>query len=54
VFGPKKYTTIGRTASYGSWFNFYVCGLDITVKVPGGQEIPIETPRAPRERCGTA
>jgi len=54
VFGPKKYTTIGRTASYGSWFNFYVCALDITVKVPGGQEIPIETPRAPRERCGTA
>ena len=34
--------TIGaliRTASYGSWFNFYLCDLDGEVALPGGQTL---------------
>ena len=32
---PVKLTKIGRTATYGSWFNFYLCHFKATVKVPG-------------------
>jgi phospholipid/cholesterol/gamma-HCH transport system substrate-binding protein len=34
--------TIGaliRTASYGSWFNFYVCSLSGTITLPGGAQV---------------
>ena len=39
---PGKITTITRTASYGSWFNFYLCRADVknlllpTGQTPGG------------------
>ncbi|MGH3367879.1 MAG: MCE family protein, partial [Nocardioidaceae bacterium] len=32
---PLKLKKVGRTASYGSWFNFYVCNFQGGVKVPG-------------------
>jgi phospholipid/cholesterol/gamma-HCH transport system substrate-binding protein len=32
---PGKLETITRTASYGSWFNFYLCSLDGRVALPG-------------------
>ncbi|GAA4813834.1 MCE family protein [Nocardioides caeni] len=32
---PIKLTKIGRTAIYGSWFNFYLCHFKATIKVPG-------------------
>lgn len=32
---PIKLTKIGRTATYGSWFNFYLCHFKATIKVPG-------------------
>ncbi|WP_435769984.1 MCE family protein [Nocardioides sp. SYSU DS0651] len=32
---PIKLTKIGRTATYGSWFNFYLCHFTATVKAPG-------------------
>lgn len=32
---PIKLRKIGRTATYGSWFNFYLCHFTATVKVPG-------------------
>jgi phospholipid/cholesterol/gamma-HCH transport system substrate-binding protein len=40
---PIKLAKIGRTASYGSWFNFYLCNFKGRVKVPGagGQELVI-------------
>lgn len=53
-FGEKKYSTIGRTASYGSWFNFYVCANTITLKAPGLPPEEFEPTPPPRERCGTA
>jgi phospholipid/cholesterol/gamma-HCH transport system substrate-binding protein len=33
---PDKLTTITRTATYGSWFNFYLCSLDASVGLPAG------------------
>lgn len=32
---PIKLTKIGRTAIYGSWFNFYLCHFKATIKIPG-------------------
>lgn len=36
---PIKMEKLGRAASYGSWFQFYVCGIDI-VAGPGVKEAP--------------
>jgi phospholipid/cholesterol/gamma-HCH transport system substrate-binding protein len=32
---PIKLEKVGRTASYGSWFNFYLCQFQGKVKLPG-------------------
>ena len=32
---PVKLKKIGRTAIYGSWFNFYICNFNGVVKLPG-------------------
>ncbi|KAA1421922.1 MCE family protein [Nocardioides humilatus] len=32
---PRKLRLMARTGSYGSWFNFYVCGAEIRVKLLG-------------------
>jgi phospholipid/cholesterol/gamma-HCH transport system substrate-binding protein len=32
---PLKLKKVGRTATYGSWFNFYICNFQGGVKVPG-------------------
>jgi phospholipid/cholesterol/gamma-HCH transport system substrate-binding protein len=32
---PIKLTKVGRTAIYGSWFNFYLCQFTGKVKLPG-------------------
>ncbi|RMI31048.1 MCE family protein [Nocardia stercoris] len=36
---PIKLEKLGRAASYGSWFQFYLCGIDI-VAGPGAQSAP--------------
>lgn len=33
---PGKLNTATRLVSYGSWINFYLCGLDARVSLPGG------------------
>jgi len=33
---PRKLRLMARTGSYGSWFNFYVCGMEVRVKLLGG------------------
>jgi len=33
---PRKMRMMARTGSYGSWFNFYVCGLEVRLKLNGG------------------
>jgi phospholipid/cholesterol/gamma-HCH transport system substrate-binding protein len=32
---PIKLNKVGRTATYGSWFNFYLCNFKGVVKLPG-------------------
>jgi len=32
---PIKLTKVGRTAIYGSWFNFYLCQFEGKIKLPG-------------------
>lgn len=38
---PSKLNTMTRTASYGSWFNFFLCGFDGNVTLPLGTRIPV-------------
>ena len=26
---PEKFEAVGRTASYGSWFNFFLCSATV-------------------------
>jgi phospholipid/cholesterol/gamma-HCH transport system substrate-binding protein len=50
---PGKLNTLSRAASYGSWFQFYLCGLTGSVgfgELLPAQEIPAYTNSAPR--CG--
>lgn len=48
---PIKLTKIGRTATYGSWFNFYLCHFKATIKVPGLNNPVSATYGATADRC---
>ncbi|MBO0884840.1 MAG: MCE family protein, partial [Mycobacterium sp.] len=37
---PNKLNTLTRTASYGSWFNFYLCGLQAKAGYQGLAVLP--------------
>lgn len=37
---PVKLTKIGRTAIYGSFFNFYLCEFKSTIDLPGDVDLP--------------
>jgi phospholipid/cholesterol/gamma-HCH transport system substrate-binding protein len=41
---PGKIATITRTATYGSWFNFYLCDFSGTIKLPAGPAIKLDKP----------
>jgi phospholipid/cholesterol/gamma-HCH transport system substrate-binding protein len=41
-FMPAKLQTLGRTATYGSWFNFYLCGFSGNVVLPAGNRVPVQ------------
>lgn len=48
---PDRMNKLVRASSYGSWFNFYLCGFDARIRLPGG---PVyQTPRIVNEnaRC---
>ncbi|KRA30883.1 MULTISPECIES: MCE family protein [unclassified Nocardioides] len=51
---PIKLTKIGRTATYGSWFNFYLCHFKATVKLPGAAALPPVGYTVGAKRCGLA
>ena len=36
---PSKLDRIIGTATYGSWFNFYLCGFDGTIVLPTGEQM---------------
>ncbi len=48
---PGKIETISRTASHGSWFNFYMCQASGTVGV-GKLNLPIPLMPQSQPRCG--
>ena len=39
---PIKLNKVGRTAIYGSWFNFYLCSFKGKVQLAGGAAIPVD------------
>jgi len=39
---PIKLTKIGRTAIYGSFFNFYLCEFNGNIKLPTGGNVPFK------------
>ena len=47
---PIKLNKVGRTAIYGSWFNFYLCSFTGKVQLPGNQSIPVSY-KAGSDRC---
>ena len=48
---PGKISQITRTATYGSWFNFYMCDFSGTIKVPSAPAIQLGKPGANATRC---
>ncbi|GAA1539961.1 MCE family protein [Nocardioides humi] len=48
---PIKLTKIGRTATYGSWFNFYLCHFKATIKIPGVANPVSATYGVTADRC---
>jgi phospholipid/cholesterol/gamma-HCH transport system substrate-binding protein len=48
---PTNFTLLDRVASYGSWFNFYLCSLDAQIGLPG--KVSFNTPQIVNEdpRC---
>ncbi|TDB76759.1 MCE family protein [Micromonospora sp. KC723] len=47
---PQRYEALTRVASYGSWFNFYLCDFDGQVTAAGQTLNPV-TFSAPAARC---
>ena len=47
---PIKLEKVGRTAIYGSWFNFYLCNFNGRVKLPAGVTLPVDF-KTGAERC---
>ena len=39
---PIKLNKVGRTAIYGSWFNFYLCNFKGRIRLPGGATVPVD------------
>src|SRR5690606_35227543 len=48
---PNKLADLGRTASYGSWFNFYLCDLEASIILPTGEELPRTSLHHTAARC---
>ena len=49
---PNKIATLTRTATYGSWFNFYLCSMGGTVTLPGNIALTPSLPTPfPPARC---
>ncbi|MGN6089980.1 MAG: MCE family protein [Actinomycetales bacterium] len=50
-FLPTKLERISRTATYGSWFNFYLCDVSGTVQLPTGTSLPVGGVKSQQGRC---
>ncbi|MEV6182054.1 MlaD family protein [Streptomyces sp. NPDC052015] len=49
---PNKLEKLTGTASYGSWFNFYLCDFDGRIVLPKTQEVLTPELHVARARCG--
>jgi phospholipid/cholesterol/gamma-HCH transport system substrate-binding protein len=49
---PNKLNKLTRTASYGSWFNFYLCDFDGRIVLPKTREVITPELHVARARCG--
>lgn len=48
---PVRTAALTRTASYGSWFNFYMCNFDGTLGVPGIGSVQTASLNSSDARC---
>ncbi|HEY2042107.1 MAG TPA: MCE family protein [Jatrophihabitans sp.] len=48
---PNKLASLTRTATYGSWFNFYLCSMDGSVTLPGIGKVTPKPPTPTPTRC---
>ncbi|HET7734534.1 MAG TPA: MCE family protein [Nocardioidaceae bacterium] len=49
---PDKLRVLARTGSYGSWFNYYLCGLDLRLQLLDGT-VNLTTARLPATESDT-
>ncbi|MFD9098522.1 MCE family protein [Streptomyces collinus] len=49
---PNKLEKLTGTASYGSWFNFYLCDFDGRIVLPKTQQVITPELHVARARCG--
>lgn len=49
---PNKLTELTGTASYGSWFNFYLCDFDGRIVLPKTKRVLTPGLHVARARCG--
>jgi phospholipid/cholesterol/gamma-HCH transport system substrate-binding protein len=50
---PNKLNELTGTASYGSWFNFYLCDFDGRIVLPKTERVLTPELHVARARCGT-
>jgi phospholipid/cholesterol/gamma-HCH transport system substrate-binding protein len=50
---PERYESLTRVASYGSWFNFFLCDFDGAVAVDGHAPLNPATFSSSAARCAT-
>jgi len=50
---PGEYQALRRTASYGSWFNFFLCDFDGRVSLPGAGSVDPASLGSPAAACKT-
>jgi phospholipid/cholesterol/gamma-HCH transport system substrate-binding protein len=50
---PGEYQALSRTASYGSWFNFFLCDFDGRVTLPGAGSVDPAALGSPAAACKT-
>lgn len=48
---PAAYQTLDRIASHGTFFNFYLCTVQIKISGPGGRPITTPAVKSQVERC---
>jgi phospholipid/cholesterol/gamma-HCH transport system substrate-binding protein len=48
---PPRLNALSRASAYGSWFNFYLCGFDARIALPGGPAMETQRIWNENARC---